>query len=86
MVRQQLPEKWCIKITEENIKTLSNWRTYGLLNHNLINGYLIDSFRNSKGYYVDSLKDYKSYEEITFEEFEIHVLKTKPLLSIIEMW
>lgn len=84
MVRQQLPKKWCIKITKENKEILTNWRDFKTLTNNTIGGYLVNKRLTTVGYYY-SLRP-NDYEEITFEEFEIHILKTKPLLSIIEVW
>lgn len=83
MVRQQLPEKWCIRVTEENNIVLGKWRSAGTLSKNL-NGYCLSSYYNCIGYYASC--KHNDYEEITFEEFEIHILKTKPLNSVIEVW
>lgn len=73
-----LPEKWCIKITEENKEVLANWRTDGDARGNFVkgvfNGWHLHTPMNGKnGYNTQSKED--GYTEITFGQFKKHVLK-----------
>ena len=70
-----LPEKWCIKVTAENKKSLEDWRPMKSITGT--GSYMLnDNFKgdfNSKGY-VTQYYD-KNYTEITFEQFKKYVLK-----------
>ena len=73
-----LPEKWCIKLTEENYKTLGKWRSDGELHINSLhrissNWYLHTPMNNKNGYNTPSKNP--NYTEITFEQFKKYVLK-----------
>lgn len=62
-----LPERWCIKLTKDNIKLLSKWRGNDYL-------YKIELYG-----YVHCDKNwqptiYNGYTEITFEQFKKYVL------------
>lgn len=81
---KKLPKNWCFKITPENYEIFVKYRPLS-----------IDY--NNRGYITSDSEAYKSipwgywssdpvYEEITFEDFEIHVLKTKSLNQTIELW
>jgi len=75
-MRTELPEKWCIQTTLENCKVLSKWRTDAEISGSSIGGWLMyPGYMDKIGYNVTSKPD---VEEITFEEFEILVLKIKP--------
>lgn len=68
----ELPEKWCVQVTSENIKKLIEWRQMG--EHSLtkdgIGGYL----HSSKTWSRDR---YYLYTTITFDQFKKWVLKEK---------
>jgi hypothetical protein len=71
-----LPDKWCIKITEENIDVLGKWRTDGPLKDNRYvkeDCYLHTPMHNKRGYNEPS--KHPDYKEITFEQFKQYVLK-----------
>lgn len=79
-----LPEKWCIKLTEENYKTLGKWRTDGELpmsnlHYNCLNCYLHTPMHNKNGYNEPN-KDPK-YIEITFDQFKKYVLKENTIVT-----
>lgn len=77
-----LPEKWCIKLTEENVETLGKWRTDGILKdpRYVKEGfYLHTPMSGRKGYNEPS--KHPDYTEITFEQFKQHVLKKSPVLE-----
>lgn len=68
-----LPERWYIKITEENKEIVSNWighHTYILGNHSSVHF-------DKKA--CDIVNLHPDYEEITFEQFLKHVLKQKEM-------
>lgn len=69
----KLPEKWCIKVTEENAEVLSNWRTAGGA---VNNGYLSNRGGEYCGLWDSSLP--QGFQEISFEDFTIHILKQQP--------
>jgi hypothetical protein len=68
-----LPEKWCIKTTNENIDILGNWRDDGPLHHGHIGWYLHTPMNNKNGYNQERKEN--DYTEITFEQFKKYVLK-----------
>lgn len=82
LVREPVPEKWAIRITEENKQVLTNF----LIRHkNEYKGYM-DSWKPCPGYYFlypqpekklyaccDLLGKYSSYTEVTFDQIK-HVL------------
>ncbi len=81
---KKFPKKWCFKITPENYEVFVKYRP-------------LSKDHNNKGYITSDPGAYNKlswglwksipvYEEITFEKFEIHVLKTKPLNKTIELW
>ena len=76
MKLKELPEKWYIKITNENVKLLGNWRDAGELGR-AIDGYCVSEYNRNIGYYFSSLTDIKEYKEITAEDFKRLVLKIK---------
>jgi hypothetical protein len=70
-----LPEKWCIKLTEENIETLGKWRDAGPLpnkKYAIESWYLHTPKHGARGY-NEPRKD-PDYTEITFEQFKQYVL------------
>jgi len=72
----KIPEKWGIKITSKNRKTVENWRTNGGIGTNI--GYCLSSHfsqNDTRGYWVFDLP--KGYTEITFEQFQQYILKEK---------
>jgi hypothetical protein len=76
-MRTVLPKKWSLKITEENIEILGKWRTAGNgLSEHTINQYINNRSEPRFLGYVDP--DSNGYEEITWDEFQVLVLKTKP--------
>lgn len=88
----ELPEKWCIKVTKENQKILSKWRTDGSCS---IGYYLLSPYHSysngSKGkigYAVPNIPE--DTIEITFDQFKQYVLKepivTKPPKPLPSRW
>lgn len=76
-----LPKKWCLKVTEENIKEVSAWRTCGactLHGYVMYKGFAAHS-PDTKGYYVDEKP--KGTTEITTEQFRKYVLKEKAVVE-----
>jgi len=76
----KLPEKWCIKITQDNMEILSKWRN-SLPNRSgsnvdrfMIDGYLLNNDGIWNGYYTTTLNKYP-HKEITFDQFKKWVLK-----------
>jgi hypothetical protein len=74
----KLPELWSIKITENNLEVLNDWRTVkGSLQSIHINAYLLNSYSFHTGFYVakSSFSKYKNqYPLIEYEDFEKFVL------------
>ena len=79
-----LPKKWCIKLTEENVDTLGEWRDSGYLVGNkkyyIEQGFYLHTPKHGVNGYGPATKDL-DYEEITFEQFKQHVLKES---SVVE--
>lgn len=77
-----LPEKWCIKLTEENVDILGKWRTDGILRDPKFakEGWYLHTPMNGKKGYNEPSKD-PDYTEITFEQFKQHVLKESPVVK-----
>lgn len=70
----ELPEKWCIKVTSQNQETLGNWRTDGpLVNSCQQDLYLHTPMMGKKGYCQREIEP--GFKEITFEQFKKWVLK-----------
>jgi hypothetical protein len=65
-----LPEKWCVKITKENLEQLKTWSNSTIL---FVSGYLT----STKLWYETCL----NYTEITFEQFQQYVLKEPKLAT-----
>lgn len=67
-----LPERWCIKVTRDNVDVLEEWRNWKgkSLSQEPIHGYLT----NNKIWY-SSIPD--ACEEITFEQFKKYVYMSK---------
>lgn len=78
-----LPEKWCIKATEENINILDEWRqkqidyTPGYLFS--VGDYLVSKHHRDNSYVNWNRNrmhiDFPEYTEITFDQFKKYVLK-----------
>jgi hypothetical protein len=69
------PEKWCLKVNEDNVRMLSDWRSAGKISNGL-GGYVMYegySFKGVRGFY-EPVKP-KSCTEITTKQFREHVLK-----------
>lgn len=79
-----LPSKWCIKVTEENVVTLGNWRSSGPLKDKryIEEGWYLHTPKHSAKGYNEPTKD-PNYTEITFEQFKQHVLKESPVVETI---
>lgn len=76
-MRTELPEKWCIEITKENLEVLNNWRTHHTLTQNEMGEFLMypdypKSYNDAVGYCVP---ENPGVVEITFEEFKHFILK-----------
>ena len=73
----QLPEKWCVKVTEDNKGLLDSWRINQKTYANVLDlwGWLVsDSFWDST-HCSFSIVLPSGYTEITFEQFKKYVLK-----------
>jgi len=70
-----LPEKWCIKLTRENIETLGKWRSAGPLKNEryITEGWYLHTPKHEAKGYNEPRKD-PEYTEITFEQFKQYVL------------
>ncbi len=78
-MRNELPEKWFIRFNnEEQFKVLNKYFSKGL--SRTIYEYTGNDrcFDNKFGYYGSSNMASKYAEEITFEEFKMHILKETP--------
>jgi hypothetical protein len=88
-----LPEKWCVEITESNREVLLNWvrkqpnyNNYG--EHCFYPGNTAVSKHPFDDTYLyvyspsDFLKAHPKYKQITFQEFEKHVLKQEHMETI----
>ena len=77
-----LPSKWCIKLTEENVVTLGNWRSSGPLKNKryVEEGWYLHTPKHSAKGYNEPTKD-PDYTEITFEQFKQHILKESPVVE-----
>lgn len=78
-----LPEKWSVEITDENMSILGKWRDVGSLSEK---GYLLSCAHGAKGYHVRDLDEHTKFPTITWEEFEMYVLETKPKIPIYEIF
>lgn len=76
-----LPEKWCVKITNENKKVLDSWRRkqirFNYLNNTSFLGWLVSDtwIDNTYCSFAKNLPLAGVYKEITFEQFKKYVLK-----------
>lgn len=83
-----LPEKWGIKLTEENAEVLGYWREDGHFPDytrricSQENYYILSNYRNKRGYCHHALP--YGYKEITLEQFEKYVLKSNKQQSLLE--
>ena len=68
-----LPKRWCIKVTEENIKTVNDWKIKGKSTWGSPRKALIGSFVAYDRLYNGCIGEYET--EITFDQFKKHVLK-----------
>lgn len=77
-----LPSKWCIKLTEENVKTLGDWRSSGPLKDKryVEEGWYLHTPKHGAKGYNEYIRD-PDYTEITFEQFKQHVLKESPVVE-----
>ena len=69
----KLPDKWCIKVLEENREILGKWRSSGPLRSEF-NGYWLHTPMKGANGYNCKERDF-NYNEITFEQFKKYVLK-----------
>jgi hypothetical protein len=76
-----LPEKWCIKLTNENIDVLGEWRSDGPLQQIYTGDWYLHTPMNDRNGYNLQRKD-DNYTEITFEQFKTYVLKQKNMNTI----
>lgn len=94
------PEKWCIKITDENIDDLNSYRSHGRSVYAPFDSHDKGNFMDASGFlYIKNNKVLKSFTEITYDQFKEHVLGclfalpnrwfirvTKENRSILEEW
>jgi len=66
-----LPERWCVKVTNENVKTLDGWKKK--------TGFCGDAGDYSYIKYNGAGAHEASLTEITFEKFQEHVLNKKEM-------
>jgi len=68
-----LPEKWCVKVTDDNKEFLSNWRKAGGdVSDGYIKGGVDENSVSLRGLWI---REPGKNTEITFEQFKIHILK-----------
>ena len=82
---KELPKKWFVEFTDENINVLNDWRKKQQnvdLDYNHINpGYCLisDGYEDNSYYFASSKSDFlslkKGYKEISYEDFKKYVLK-----------
>jgi hypothetical protein len=70
----ELPEKWCVEVTKENVKILEDWRNHGP--RSLPRGSDIYGYLSVNKVWTPIISD--GYTEITTEQFERLVLKLEP--------
>lgn len=75
-----LPEKWCVKRTEDNYSVLNEWNNsiYGegsACNRDIAYMYSDKTYQCGSNYYKD-------YTEITYDDFLKYVIKKEPEESI----
>lgn len=78
-----LPEKWCIKVTNNNRDVLTKWVISkpdfdNCSNYTPIRKWITSNSGYDKSYQKWTEDIPKSYEEITFEQFKKYVLKEEP--------
>jgi len=74
MLLEKLPRKWCVKVTEDNVKLLSDWRTSGSLG-TVRRGYVLYPNQKVKGFWVPIIP--KGVVEISTDDFIYFVLEKK---------
>lgn len=80
---KELPEKWCVKVTEENQEILSNWRfTDG--KKVPLECYVGMSKYGGPGHTFSKEVVWPNYTEISFEDFETLVLGKPPKPTLKE--
>lgn len=85
----KLPEKWRIKVTKENIVALGKWRDSGPLDNMHINSlYILSLYNGAKGWGAHLNDEYimSDYTDITFEDFQVHILKETPKFTGYELY
>lgn len=82
----KFPEKWYLKVTEDNDAEIRKWRTVKIscsLNH----GYVLSKLGDKKGWHIFlkelNLYQHKGYVEITSEQFRKHVLNTEKVINVL---
>lgn len=70
-----LPEKWCVAVTKQNVDVLSEWRGNSALKTGRIYGYVHENYT-----WADIVM--KGYTEITYDQFQKHVLKEDDLTPV----
>jgi hypothetical protein len=81
----KLPEKWSIRVTDENRATIGKWRYCGNLSSDTT-GYCLSFYGGDIGFYVSSY--HPDYPEITFKQFKVYVLKHRNINKpkVYELW
>ncbi len=74
-----LPEKWCVKLTEENVKHLEDWRNQG---KNSLSAGKIYGYLHSDKIWTPCIKT--GYTEITLEQFKKYVLKESCVDEVVK--
>jgi hypothetical protein len=80
-----LPDKWCVKINDDNREILDSWRKAQpdyLENKNIpLHNYLVSDKNWDKTYcsYAKNLPEDGEYKEITFEQFKKYVLNKETM-------
>lgn len=82
LVEFTLPEKWCIRCTEENYQVLNAWRLSRIdrdrgFDGQGIRGFWVVSSWGDRSYFSYTFSMPEGYTEITFEQFKEHVLNEK---------
>lgn len=96
-MNNKLPERWCIKVTKDNIETVGGYYNKQtnqhdiyttntllgkyLLSHNMRNDKPVISGNCGANFWTEVIP--KKYTEITFEQFQNHILKSQMDKKII---
>ena len=75
--KKTFPKKYAIKVDEENVEVLANWRSVKCNTDELLGTYLHSFYKGAVGYSEYSVA--KEFTEITFQDFKKFVLNIKEI-------